>query len=162
VGEVLNNTGGARGRVTVTATFRSASGRVVATLRGHAFDDRTGDGGVTPFVLAGRVPAYASVSLSASAAPATAVPSLTVTRLSSAAGGGSTTESGTVKNTGSRTARDVRVARTSYGARGEVLDRRLATVSPSTLAPGRSGTFSLTRPALPTYQAGRTLVRGSF
>ena len=163
VGEVLNNTGRTRGAVTVTATFRSAAGKVVGTLRGRAFADRTKDGGVTTFALAGRVPAYASMTLTATSVAPSAEPALSLRGLTATANGnGTVTETGSVRNTGSRTARNVKVARTWYGTRGEVLGRGIATVSPSTLAAGRSGTFSLVRPVLGTVQGARTQLRGGF
>ena len=163
VGEVLNNTGATRGPVTVTATFRSAAGTVVGTLRGRAFADRTKDGGVTSFALAGRVPAHVSMRLTATSAAPTAEPALSLRGLTATTNGnGTVTETGSVRNTGSRTARNVKVARTWYGTRGEVLGRGIATVSPSTLGAGRSGSFALTRPALGTVQGARTQLRGGF
>ncbi|HVN11319.1 MAG TPA: FxLYD domain-containing protein, partial [Kineosporiaceae bacterium] len=161
VGEVINNTGAAAGRVTVTATFLSASGKTVATLQGLAFADRLADGAVTPFQLSGTVPAYAAVRLSTTAAAATGAPSLAVTSLVYSPGpGGTTLEQGTVKNTGSTTARSVAVARTWYGAHGEVLDVGWSSAAPSMLAPGEVGAFTVTRPAgLATLQATATAWR---
>ena len=52
-------------------------------------------------------------------------------------------------------------ARTWYGPRGEVLDRGSGFVSPSTLGPGKSGTFTIVRPVLPTVQGTRTELRAS-
>ncbi|OGO54544.1 MAG: hypothetical protein A2V85_10960 [Chloroflexi bacterium RBG_16_72_14] len=163
VGEVLNNTGRTRGAVTVTATFRSAAGEVVGTLRGRAFEDRTKDGGLTSFALAGRVPVYASMTLTTTSVAPSAEPALALTGLSATANGnGTVSETGSVRNTGSRTARNVKVARTWYGTRGEVLGRGIATLSPSTLGAGRTGTFTLTRPVLGTVQGARTQLRGGF
>jgi PKD repeat protein len=162
VGEVLNNTGATRGRPTVTATFRSAGGSVVGTLSTRAFARRIGDGGVTPFVLAGTVPTYASVSFAVAAGSPPSSRPLGLTSLTRTTNGdGTITEKGTVRNTGSVTARDVAAARTWYGRRGEVLDRGSAFVSPSTLAPGASGTFTILRPVLANVQATRTALRAS-
>lgn len=161
-GEVLNNRGSTTGQATVTATFRNGSGTVVGTLRASTFARRLANGAVTPFVLAGSVPAYKTISYAVAAGTPGPSRSLTLTALSTSANGnGSVTEQGTVKNTGTTTATSVAVARTWYDDRGEVLDRGVATVSPSTLAPGRSGTFALIRPVLAGVQATRTGLRAS-
>jgi glucose/arabinose dehydrogenase len=162
VGEVLNNTGGTAGRPTVKATFRSSGGSVVATLSAKAFAGRLGDGAVTPFAITGSVPTYASVSFTVTGGPLSPRRSLDLTSLTRTTnGGGTVTERGTVKNVGSTTARSVAAARTWYGPRGEVLDRGSAFVSPSTLAPGKSGTFTITRPVLASVQGTRTGLRAS-
>ncbi|MHB8960711.1 MAG: PQQ-dependent sugar dehydrogenase [Candidatus Limnocylindrales bacterium] len=158
VGELMNNTGVTKGRVTVTATFVSSTGRVVATLRGLAFADRLGNGAVTSFQLSGSVPTYAAVRYSLSAARAVSGPSLRITSLTYTPGpGGTTLERGVVKNVGTRTARLPAIARTWYGALGQVLDVGWAAASVSSLAPGRSASFTVTRPAgLTTLQATAT------
>ncbi|MFN8629477.1 MAG: PQQ-dependent sugar dehydrogenase [Chloroflexota bacterium] len=146
-GEVMNNTGATKGKVTVTATFLNGT-KTVATLRGTAFGYRLAYGAVTPFVLSGTVPTYTSLKLTTSIASASSGPTLAITSLAYSAGtAGSTLEKGTIKNTGSSTARSVAVARTWYGSRGEVLGVGTATVSPSTLTRGRSGSFTVTRSA---------------
>jgi len=153
-GEVMNNSGKTSGRITVTATFLNGT-KTVATLKAVAFANRVWDGGVTPFVLSGTVPTYTTLRLTAAAAAPVSGPTLAITSIVYSAGpGGSTVEKGTVKNTGSKSARSVTVARTWYGARGEVLGVGYGHLSPSTLAPGKSGTFTITRPAgLTTLQA---------
>jgi len=145
----------------VTATFLNGT-KTVATLKATAFANRISDGGVTPFVLSGIVPTYTTLRLTATAASPVSGPTLAFTALAYSAGpGGTTLEKGTVKNTGSKTARSVTVARTWYGARGEVIGVGYGTVSPSTLAPGKSGTFTITRPAgLTTLQATGSQWRG--
>jgi hypothetical protein len=55
----------------------------------------------------------------------------------------------------------VAVARTWYGTLGQVLDRGNVFASPSTLDPGKSGTFTITRPVLGTVQLSRTTLRAS-
>ncbi len=160
VGEVLNNTGAKRGRATVTATFRDSAGRTVATLRGLGFARRLADGGVTPFVISGTVPAYASIRWSVTTSSLTAYRALSLGSLTRTTNqDGSVTERGTVKNTGTTTATSVMVARTWYDPRGEVLERGYAYVSPSTLGPGRTGTFTVLRPSLAGVQGTRTQVR---
>jgi hypothetical protein len=159
-GEVMNNTGSIRGRITVTARFRNAAGHVVATLSTKTFARRLGIGKVSSFVLSGAVPAYARVTLSTtSGAPGPrrtlSLRALTVT----ANPDGTATESGIVRNIGTTTARSVAVSRTWYGPRGQVLDRRTVAVSPSTLKRGTIGRFSITRPALAGIQAVRTELR---
>jgi glucose/arabinose dehydrogenase len=162
VGEVLNNAGRTVGRPIVKATFRNASGTVVRTLSTKAFAARLGDGSVTPFVLTGSVPTYASVSFSVSAGSLPAKRSLSLTSLTRTSNSnGTVTEKGSVKNVGSTTARSVAVARTWYGKRGEVLDRGSTFTSPSTLAPGKSGAFTIIRPALTSVQGTRTGLRAS-
>jgi glucose/arabinose dehydrogenase len=162
VGEVLNNTGGTRGRPTVKATFRSASGATVATLTGLGFARRLADGDVTSFVVTGTVPAYSSISWSVTTASPATARSLSVGSVTlSPNADGSVTERGTVRNTGSTTATSVLVARTWYGRRGEVLDRGYVYVSPSTLRAGATGSFTILRPPLSNVQAVRTQPRGS-
>ena len=162
VGEVLNNTGSTAGRPTVKATFRNAGGSVVATLTAKAFAGRLGDGDVTPFLITGTVPTYASVSFSVSGGSLPARRSLDLTSLTRTTNSnGTVTERGTVKNVGSTTASSVAVARTWYGPRGEVLDRGSGFVSPSTLSPGRSGSFTIVRPVLASVQGTRTALRAS-
>jgi glucose/arabinose dehydrogenase len=162
VGEVLNNTGSTVGRPTVKATFRTAGGSVVATLSTKAFAGRLGDGAVTPFAITGTVPAYASVTFSVSRGSLPTRRSLDLTSLTRTTNSnGTITERGTVKNVGSTTARSVAVARTWYGRRGEVLDRGSSFLSPSTLGPGKSGTFTIVRPVLPSVQGTRTGLRAS-
>lgn len=162
VGEVLNNTGSTTGRATVTATFRSSSGKVVATIRTLAFAKRLGDGAVTPFVVSGTVPAYASVSFTVTKGTLGPRRSLALKDLTlTFNGNGTVTERGTVRNTGTTTAKAVEVARTWYGSRGTILDRRLATISPSTLGAGKSGTFTILRPVLTGVKASRSALRAS-
>jgi glucose/arabinose dehydrogenase len=161
-GEVLNNTGSTVGRPTVKATFRNAGGSVVATLSTKVFAARLGDGDVTPFALTGSVPSYTSISFSVSRGSLPTRRSLQLTSLTRTVNGdGSVTERGTVRNVGSTTARSVAVARTWYGKRGEVLDRGSAFVSPSTLGAGKSGAFTVVRPALSSVQGTRTGLRAS-
>jgi glucose/arabinose dehydrogenase len=164
VGEVMANTGATRGRVTVTATFRNAAGKVVGTLHGTGFAARLSDGARTSFVITGAMGAYASVRLTVTGvAAAVTVPSVSITSLVATAGlGGTATETGSVKNRGTSTARSVSVARTWYGTRGEVLAVGWATVSPTTLAKGASGTFTVHRPAMPTYNGSSSQVRATF
>ena len=162
VGEVLNNTGSTVGRPMVKATFRTAGGSVVATLSEKAFAARLGDGAVTPFAITGTVPTYASVTFSVSRGSLATRRSLDLTSLTRTTNGnGTVTEKGTVKNVGSTTARSVAVARTWYGRRGEVLDRGSGFVSPSTLGPGKSGSFTILRPVLANVQGTRTGLRAS-
>jgi hypothetical protein len=162
VGEVLNNSGSTVGRPTVKATFRNAGGSVVATLSAKAFAGRLGDGAVTPFVITGTVPTYATVSFSVSGGGLSSRRSLSLTSLTRTTNGnGTVTERGTVKNVGSTTATSVAVARTWYGRRGEVLDRGSGFVSPSTLGPGKSGSFTILRPVLTSVQGTRTELRAS-
>lgn len=161
VGEVLNNTGEKRGRATVTATFKNASGTTVATLSGLGFARRLGDGDVTSFVIGGSVPAYSSITWSVTTSPLSTYRSLSLQSLTRTVNpDGSVTERGTVKNTGSSSAPGVMVARTWYGKRGEVLDRGYAYVSPSTLGAGKTGSFTVLRPSLPDVQGTRTQLRG--
>jgi hypothetical protein len=88
---------------------------------------------------------------------------VTITSLTIVAGvGGAATEKGAVKNTGSATARSVAVARTWYDTSGNVLAVAWGTVSPSNLAAGHSGTFSIPRPAMPTYGGSRSQVRATL
>lgn len=160
-GQVVNGTGRTIGRVAVTATFKDAQGRVVGTLVGSTFSSRLANGAVSPFVVSGRVPAWVTVSYrlgSTSAGPARSlsVQSLQVT----ANGNGTVTESGRVRNGGRTTATAVTVARAWYGPRGQVLDMRVGTASPSTLRSAASGSFSILRPALSGVQAAATFLRG--
>lgn len=157
VGEVVNNTGSKRGPVTVTATLRSRSGKIVATLRGKAFARKLASGGVTSFVISGTVPSYASISYKAtSVAPRTSYRLAAGTITYVPGPGGTVRETGTIRNNGSSTEASVKVARTWYGDRGEVLERRLAAVSPSQLVRRATGTFAIIRPALADVQASRT------
>ena len=159
-GEVMNNRGTTSGRITVTATFLKGS-KTVKTLRAFAFANRLSNGGVTAFKISGAVPAYTTMRLSATSASPVSGPSLSITALAFSAGpAGTVLEQGTVKNVGSATARSTAVARIWYGNRGEVLGVGFATVAPTTLAHGKSGTFSVTRPAgLTTLQAWSSQVR---
>ncbi len=162
-GEVMNNSGTTRGTVTVMATFLGPTGTVVARLRAAAFAPRLTDGGITSFRVSGTVGAYASVRFTASSATAPRIPSLRITSLSTVIGvGGTATEKGTVKNTGSTTARSVAVARTWYNADGNVLAVGWGAVSPSTLTAGHSGTFSIARPTMTGYGGSRSQVRGAL
>jgi hypothetical protein len=162
VGAVVNGTGSTVGRVAVTATFKDAHGHVVKTLTGTTFANRLGDGAASPFALAGAVPTYASVSYRLVAGKPAAAQSLSLLSVTAVSHpDGTETQSGRVRNVGSTTATAVMVARTWYGTRGEVLDTRAATLVPSTLAPGATGTFSLVRPKLSTIQATGTLLRAS-
>jgi hypothetical protein len=159
-GEVVNNTGSTRGPATVTATLRNSAGRTVATLRGVTFARRLGDGRVTSFVIAGIVPAYASISYTATSVAPGASYGLTPGTLGSVPGaGGTVTETGTIRNTGTTTVSGVTVARTWYGRRGQLLDRRVAMLSPSRLVPGATGSFTVVRPALSTVDASGTQAR---
>jgi glucose/arabinose dehydrogenase len=161
-GEVLNNTGGTTGRATISATFRNASGRIVGTLTTTSFARRLTDGRVSPFLLRGPVPAYATVRYTVTTGSPGPSRSLKLVSLTRTTNGDSTvTERGTVKNTGTTTVRAVGAARTWYGTRGEVLDRGTATLSPSTLAPGATGTFTVIQPVLPSVQATRSQLRAS-
>ena len=162
-GEAMNNSGATRGTMTVTATFLGPTGTVVGRLSGAGFAKRLGDGGITSFRLSGTVAAYASVRFSATSATAPRIPGVTITSLTIVAGvGGAATEKGAVKNTGSATARSVAVARTWYDTSGNVLAVAWGTVSPSNLAAGHSGTFSIPRPAMPTYGGSRSQVRATL
>ncbi|HEX5826784.1 MAG TPA: PQQ-dependent sugar dehydrogenase [Candidatus Limnocylindrales bacterium] len=162
VGELINNSGSTTGRASVTATFRDGAGTVVGTLTGSSFANRLARGGVTPFALSGSVPAYASVRLTVKAGTAGAARSLAVTSATRTANqDGTVTEKGTVRNTGTITLRNVGVALTWYGRRGEVLERGTAAVSPSTLGAGASGSYTIIRPALEGVQATRTALRAS-
>jgi glucose/arabinose dehydrogenase len=161
-GEVINDTGATAGMATVTATFRNGSGGIVGTLSGQSFARRLTDGNVSPFVIGGSVPAYATISYKVTTAAAAPARSLSLTSITRTTNGDSTvTERGTVKNTGSTTLTGVGAARTWYGTRGEVLDRGTATLSPSALGPGASGTFTIVQPALTGLQATRTQLRAS-
>ena len=164
VGEVLNNTGTTRGPITVKATLRNSAGRTVGTLSGVAFAYRLGDGGVTSFQISGLKPSsYSSVVLSATSASPPSVPAISLRSLVPTQNpDGTVTETGAVKNLSPKGARYVRIARTWYGSRGEVLDRGIGYVTPSTLRAGGSGVFTLTRPVLPTEQAARTETRGAY
>lgn len=162
VGDVVNNTGLTRGPVTVTATLRSSSGKVVATLRGVAFARWLGNGRVTSFVIAGVVPSYASISYAVtSAAPGRSYGLAAGSVTTTTEPDGTTRETGSIRNTGSTTATGITVVRTWYGRRGEIIERRGATLSPSQLAPGATGSFTLIRPVLPTLQASRTEARAN-
>jgi glucose/arabinose dehydrogenase len=161
VGEVLNNSGRTRGMVAVKATFRTKAGAAVATRTGYGFAFRIGNGSVTPFVITGTVPAYSKVTFSVTAGSVPAARSLSVSSVKLVKNGnGTVTESGSVRNRGTTTARSVGVARTWYGTLGQVLDRGTSSTSPSTLGAGRSGTFVIVRPANPAIRATRTEVRG--
>jgi hypothetical protein len=160
VGEIVNNTGSTRGPITVTATLRNSSGRTVATLRAVAFARRLGDGGVTSIVIAGTTPAYTSISYRVTSAAPWSSYALSPGPVTSSTGaGGTVTETGTVRNVGTATAARVAVARTWYGRRGEILDQRTATASPSRLARGATGSYKLVRPVLPGAQMSGTQAR---
>ena len=161
-GEVINNTGATTGAATVKATFRNSHGSIVGTLTTKTFARRLADGDVSPFALSGSVPAYASVSYQVtpgSAGPARSLSLVSLTRTTNA--NGTVTEHGSVRNTGSTTVTSAGVARTWYGRHGEVLDRGVATLSPSTLGPNRTGTFTITQPKLTGLQGTRTQLRAS-
>ena len=162
-GEVMNNSAKTSGRITVTATFVNGS-TTVATIRAFAFATRLSDGSITPFQLSGTVPAYTTLRLTATSASPVGGPTLSITSLAYSAGAaGTVLEKGTVKNVGSSTARNPTIGRTWYGNRGEVLDVGFATVSPTSLAPGRSGSFTVTRPAgLTTLQASSSQWRATL
>jgi len=160
-GEVLNASGVRAGSVAVTATFRNARGVVVGTLGGVTFADRLADGGISPFVLSGTMPTYASVAYRLVPAQPRATPTLELVRLALTVNiNGTVTEKGVVRNAGTTTASGVAVARTWYGRRGEVLDIRTATATPSVLAPGSTGSFTVVRPVLANVQGARTRLRG--
>ena len=159
-GEVINNSGGTRGPITVTAKLKDAKGTVVATLTGTTFAYRLGDGSVSPFVLSGSAPAYSTISYSETAATALRSVTLQLRSLTGTANtDGTVSEAGVVKNTGTSSVSSARAARTWYGARGQVLDVKTAAVSPSTLAPGASGTFTVVRPVLGPVLGTRTQLR---
>jgi hypothetical protein len=162
-GELMNNTAATTGRVTVTATFLNGT-RTVASLRGVAFANRVAVGAVTPFRLSGTVPTFTALRFTATASAPVHGPALSFTSLVYVPGsGGTTLEKGTIKNVGTTTARNPGVARIWYGTRGEVLDVGFATVYPTTLAPGRSGTFTVVRPAsLTSFQATGSQWRAIF
>ncbi len=160
VGEVVNNTGSKRGRITVTATLKNGSGKTVATLRGVAFARRIANGTTTSFVISGSAPPASSIVYKATSSPPRTAYRLSVGPITYVPGsGGTVRESGTVRNAGTSKETGVRVARTWYGRRGEVLDRRLATLSPSQLVRHAGGTFTIVRPALPIVEAWRTQAR---
>jgi hypothetical protein len=162
VGDVVNGTDRAVGRVAVTATFRDADGHVVATLKGSTFANRLASGATSSFAVSGKVPAYATVSWALVAAAPGPVRKLSLHAFALAVGaGGTVTETGKVRNDGSTTATAVAVERTWYGRRGEVIEVRAVAVTPSTLAPGGVGTFKLVRPAIPAAQAAATALRAS-
>jgi hypothetical protein len=159
---VVNATGGVAGRATVVAELRDAKGKVVRTLSGNTFATRLADGGVSPFVIKGTGPAFASVTYRVTPGGPRAGRRLTLRAFTLTANpNGTVTESGKVRNDDRRTASPVAVARTWYGRRGEVLELRYASTSPSTLAPGRRGRFTILRPILAGVQAARTQLRGS-
>jgi glucose/arabinose dehydrogenase len=161
IGEVLNNTRGTIGRVTIKATFKDSGGHVVRTLTGLSFATRIGVGGLSPFVISGSTPAYTSVTCSLKWVSPTSSRTLTLRTLTTTANpDGTVTESGTVKNTGTTTANYVVAARTWYGRRGEVLDAGWASTVPSKLARGATGRFRITRPVLENVESSRTLFRG--
>ncbi len=111
--------------------------------------------------MTGAMPAFSSVSYAFSPVSPTTSRTLTLTSLAGTANAnGTVTERGTVKNTGTASASLVGAARTWYGRIGEVLDFRTTTVSPSTLARGKSGSFAVTRPVLTNVQSTRTQLRG--
>jgi hypothetical protein len=146
----------------VTATFRDALGHVVATLRGSTFANRLGSGGSSSFVLRGPVPTYKTVSWTLAAGTPGPVRKLSLHAFALVTGaGGTVTETGKVRNDGSTRATAVMVERTWYGRRGEVIEVRTVSVTPSTLAAGAVGTFQLVRPAIPAAQAATTALRAS-
>jgi PKD repeat protein len=161
-GEVLNATGATTGRATIVAELRDAQGRLLKTLTGTSFAGRLGDGGVSPFVITGAGPAFASVTYRVTRGSPKVARTLVLRSLSTTANGnGTVTESGKVRNEGTRTAPAVAVARTWYGVRGQVLDARWVPTSPASLGPGARGTFTILRPVLGTVQAARTQLRPS-
>jgi glucose/arabinose dehydrogenase len=161
-GQVVNGTGAAVGRVTVTATFKDAQGRTVGTLRGTSFANRLADGASSPFVLSGPVPAYVTVSYRRDPAAPGASRSLSLVSLTHDPNpDGTITDRGRVRNTGRVSATAVAAARAWYGRRGEVLDVRVAPVAPSTLGPGATGSFTIVRPSLASVQENATWLRGS-
>ena len=163
VGDAINDSGGTRGQVTVTATFLSSSGRVVGRLTGLGFATTFGNGGRTSFRITGSVGTYRTMLLTATSALPVAVPSIAVSWLRVTAGaGGAVLESGAVLNRSPRTARWVRVARTWYDAYGSVLDVGWAAVSPATLGSHRYGTFSLVRPTLTGVAGAMTETRAVY
>ena len=161
-GEVLNARGSTVGPITVTVRLRNAKGAVVRTLSTKAFGTRIGAGGVTPFSLTARVPGWTSLRYSLAAGAPHASRSLSLSAIArTIRANGTVAETGSVRNTGRKTARPVTVARTWYGRRGEVLATGQVRTTPSTLRPGATGRFTIIRPALTGVQATRTRVRGS-
>ena len=148
-GEVLNLTGTVTGRATVVARLRDADGDIVGTLSGTTFAPRLLDRSVTPFRLSGRAPAFASVTFTLTPGTPTSDRTLVLRGLTTTPNAsGTATLTGKVRNDDTRRAPDVAVARTSYGARGEVLDVRIASTDPSRLDSGERGAFTLHVPAL--------------
>jgi glucose/arabinose dehydrogenase len=162
VGEVLNASGSTIGPVKVTATLRSSTGNAIKSVSATAFSRRLGGGGVTPFVMSGTTSGFTSVTYSVSPASPHAARTLALVSISFVAhANGTTTETGVVKNTGTLTASPVAAARTWYGRRGQVIGAGWVSTSPSTLAPGASGSFSILRPVLGVIQASRTQLRAN-
>ena len=115
---------------------------------------------MSPFVVSGRVPAFVSVSYALSPKAAGPARSLSLHGLTLTAGaGGTTIETGKIRNDGSTTATSVGAARTWYGPRGEVLDVGIDGAAPSTLSRGAVGTFRIIRPALSGVQLAVTTLR---
>src|SRR5204863_2945570 len=75
-------------------------------------------------------------------------------------GDGTVTETGRVRNDGRTGATSVAVARAWYGRHGEVLGVGIASTTPSSLRPGTSGSFAITRPRLGPIQLAATFLRG--
>ncbi len=149
------------GPVGVTATFKDAQGRVVGRLSGSTFATRLANGAVSPFVLTGRVPAWVTVSYALD--PRAPGPSRTLSLHSlqlASHGNGTVTETGRVRNDGHTAATSVAAARVWYGRRGEVLGVGIASTTPSSLRPGASGVFTITRPNLGPIQLATTFLRG--
>ena len=159
-GEVRNATGTVTGRARVIARLLDAKGRVVARLEGTTFASRLVDGAVTPFVIRGRGPAFASVTFKVvEGAPRSGrvlvLRGFTVTPKAN----GKVVETGWVRNEGSLRAPAVAVARTWYDDRGEVVAVRIAPSIPARIEPGRRGAFTIVRPSLRGAQAAATSIR---
>ena len=164
VGEVLNNSGATVGRPTVKATFRNAGGtrRRDADAR-TVFAARLGDGGVTPFALAGTVPTYASVSFAVTTG---SLPTAAIARSDVADphderrrhgdrardGAQRRLDDGTQRRRGAHLVRQAgRGPRPRQRLRVAVDARRRA----------RVGTFTIVRPVLVSVQGTRTALRAS-
>jgi glucose/arabinose dehydrogenase/PKD repeat protein len=161
-GEVFNAGTSTVGPVEVVVKLHGSTGKLLRTLRATAFATRLGAAGVTSFTINEDVPAWAYLRFSLSAGSPHAARTLTLRSLTLTPGaGGTVTETGRVRNDGRATAAPVAVARTWYGRRGEVLAVRWTSLTPSTLAPGGGGRFTIVRPALFNVQASRTQLRGS-
>jgi glucose/arabinose dehydrogenase len=159
-GEVVNLTGAVTGRATITAKLRDGSGRVIARLTGTTFAPTLQPGAVTPFLIRGRAPAFASVTWKVTPGTPVADRRLALRGVTSTTNrDGSVRFDGRVRNVDTRVAPDVAIAMTWYGRRGQVVAVRMTATDPSRLAPGKRGTWTLVRPALGGVQASSTALR---